>query len=285
MSLSKLVSVFCLLLLLASMSYAQYDAGTLTPPPEGWVNPVKTALKQGKVIIGATITSSDPDVARSLANAGYDFLWIEMEHSPLSLESVREIMLAMHNQRAMPFVRVPWHEQWLHKRVMDIGALGVITPVVNTRAEAQAVVAACKYPPLGVRGIGNSNAISLWGIANYTQWANDNIVVIVIIETPEAVKNIEQIASVPGIDCLFIGASDLASYSGLARTDPKYTTMVNQVMAAGKKHNIAVGWPAGNGGANVLNPLIEQGFTVFQLADERGLMMVGARASLDGVKR
>lgn len=281
------VSLMSLLLFLtmAPCSRAQYDAGTLTPPPEGWVNPVKTALKQGKVVIGATITSPDPDVARSLANAGYDFLWIEMEHSPLSLESVRGIMIAMHGQKAMPFVRVPWHEEWLHKRVMDAGALGVITPVVSTKAEAQAVVAACKYPPLGIRGIGNSNAVSLWGIANYTQWANENIVVIVIIENPEGVKNIEQIASVPGIDCLFIGASDLSSYSGLARTDPKYQAMVNQVLEAGKKHNIPVGWPGGNGGANVLNPLIDQGFRVFQLADERGMMMVGARASLQGVKR
>ncbi len=284
---SKWLFVFLVcsaLVVLGASSRAQYDAGTLTPPPAGWVNPVKTALKAGKVVIGATITSPDPDVARSVANAGYDFLWIEMEHSPLSLESVRNIMLAMHNQKAMPFVRVPWHEQWLHKRVLDIGALGVITPVVSTRAEAEQAVAAAYYPPRGVRGVGNSNAISLWGLANYTQWANENIVNIVIIENPEGVKNVEAIASVPGIDVLMIGASDLASYSGLARTDPKYQAMVSAVLAAGKKHNLAVGWPAGNGGAAALNPLIDQGFRFFQLADERGLMMAGARASLDGVK-
>jgi 4-hydroxy-2-oxoheptanedioate aldolase len=168
--------------------------------------------------------------------------------------------------------------------VLDAGALGVITPVVSNRAEAEAAIAAAKYPPQGVRGVGNSNAVSLWGIANYTQWANDNIVNILIIENAEGVNNADQIASVPGLDVLMIGASDLSSYTGLARNDPKYTAMVTRILEAGKKHNVPVGWPAGNGGAAALNPLIDQGFRFFQLADERGLMMAGARTSLDGVK-
>src|SRR4029453_5564229 len=127
-------------------------------------NPVKKALKAGKVVVGATVTAANPDVAATLAGAGFDFLWIEMEHSPLTLESVRSMILDTRGLRAIPFTRVPVNELWTAKRALDIGSLGVIFPFTSTRELAEQAVKACKYPPQGLRGSGPAVASARWGM-------------------------------------------------------------------------------------------------------------------------
>jgi 2-keto-3-deoxy-L-rhamnonate aldolase RhmA len=266
---------------------AQYQTTTPAAAPVITENPVKKALKEGKVVIGATVTAASPDVAASLAGAGFDFLWIEMEHSPLTLETARSMILATRGLKAMPFTRVPVNEPWLAKRVLDIGSLGVIFPFTSTRELAEQAVKACKYPPLGIRGAGPALASSRWGMsgADYVKFANDNVMVIVIIEQKLAVDNIEEIASVPGIDVLFIGANDL-SYSlgkGGQTTDPVVEEAVSKVLAAGKKHNIPVGYPTGNPAE--INKRIAQGFRFFQASSDLGLMTAGARDVLSKVQR
>src|SRR5262245_13127781 len=208
------VSGVAMWLMFLAEARAQYQSTAPTTAPVITENPVKKALKEGKIVIGATITAASPDVAAAMAGAGFDFLWIEMEHSPLTLETVRSMILATRGLKAMPFTRVPVNEPWLAKRVLDSGSLGVIFPFTSTRALAEQAVKSCKYPPLGIRGFGASLASSRWGFVgqNYAQFANENVMVIPIIEQKQAVDNIEAIASVPGIDVLFIGASDL-SYS------------------------------------------------------------------------
>jgi 2-keto-3-deoxy-L-rhamnonate aldolase RhmA len=226
-------------------------------------------------------------VAASLAGAGFDFLWIEMEHSPLTLETVRSMILATRGLKAMPFTRVPVNEPWMAKRVLDIGSLGVIFPFTSTRALAEQAVKACKYPPQGIRGAGPALAASRWGMSGpaYTKFANDNVMVIVIIEQKQAVDNIEEIAAVPGIDVLFIGVNDL-SYSlgkGGQTTDPIVEEAVSKVLAAGKKYNIPVGYPAGN--PLEINKRIAQGFRFFQASSDLAFMAAGARDVLSKVQR
>jgi 2-keto-3-deoxy-L-rhamnonate aldolase RhmA len=276
---------------LCSMMYgqakAQYQTAAPTAAPVITENPVKKALKEGKVVIGATVTAASPDVAASLAGMGFDFLWIEMEHSPLTLETVRSMILATRGLKAMPFTRVPVNEVWLAKRVLDAGSLGVVFPFTSTRELAEQAVKACKYPPLGVRGAGPALAASRWGMSgtDYTKFANENVMVIVIIEQKQAIDNIEAIAAVPGIDVLFIGANDL-SYSlgkGGQTTDPLVEEAVNKVLAAGKKYNIPVGYPAGN--PTEINKRIAQGFRFFQASSDLGLMAAGARDMLSKVQR
>ena len=273
--------------MLCGQAIAQYQTTAPTTAPTITENPVKKALKEGKVVIGATVTAASPDVAASLAGLGFDFLWIEMEHSPLTLETVRSMILATRGLKAMPFTRVPVNEVWLAKRVLDAGSLGVIFPFTSTRELAEQAVKACKYPPLGVRGAGPALAASRWGMsgADYTKFANQNVMVIVIIEQKQAIDNIEEIASVPGIDVLFIGANDL-SYSlgkGGQTTDPLVEEAVNKVLAAGKKYNIPVGYPAGN--PTEINKRIAQGFRFFQASSDLGLMAAGARDVLSKVQR
>jgi 2-keto-3-deoxy-L-rhamnonate aldolase RhmA len=266
---------------------AQYQTSPPTNTQALAENPVKKALREGKVVIGSTVTAGNVDVAATLAAAGFDFLWIEMEHSPLTLESVRSMILATRGLKAVPFIRVPVNEPWLAKRALDIGGIGVIFPFTSTRALAEQAVKSCKYPPQGIRGFGPAMATSRWGMsgADYVKFANENVLVAVIIEQKQAIENIEEIASVPGIDVLFIGANDLSFSLGVGGklNDPVVEESVAKVLAAGKKHNIPVGYPAGT--PSEINKRIAQGFRFFQASSDLGLMSAGARELLSKIAR
>ena len=119
--------------------------------PSSWENPVKRQLRLGNPVIGLTITVANSDVAAQAGNLGFDFLWIEMEHSPITLETARNMILATRGLKAVPFTRVPVNELWTAKRVLDIGSLGVMFPFTSTPELARQAVAACKYPPEGRR--------------------------------------------------------------------------------------------------------------------------------------
>jgi 2-keto-3-deoxy-L-rhamnonate aldolase RhmA len=276
---------FCLMM--SDQAMAQYQTAAPATGPVIAENPVKKALKEGKVVIGATVTATSPDVAASLAGVGFDFLWIEMEHSGLTLETARSMILATRGLKAMPFTRIPINEPWLAKRVLDIGSLGVVFPFTSTRELAEQAVKACKYPPLGIRGYGPGLAAPRWGMsgADYAKFANENVMVIVIIEQKLAIDNIEEIAAVPGIDVLFIGANDLSFSLGVGGNinSPIVEEAMSKVLAAGKKHNIPVGFPSGNPAE--INKRIAQGFRFFQGTSDLGMMMAGARDTLSKIER
>jgi len=256
------------------------------PTAAGFQNPVKKALKEGQVVIGTTITVANPDVAASMAASGFDFLWIEMEHSPLTLETVRNMILATRGLKAVPFTRVPVNQPWLAKRVLDIGSVGVIFPFTSSRELAAQAVAACKYPPAGIRGYSPGLAANRWGMsaAEYVRWANENVVVVPIIEQKEAVEKIEEIASVPGIDVLFIGVNDLSFSLGMGGqvNHPVVQEAVARIAAAGRKYSLPLGYPTGNPAE--IKRLVAQGFRFFQASSDLGLMQAGARQLLSGAR-
>jgi len=280
-------SCLTLWLLICAEAMAQYQTSPAGAAQAITENPVKKALKEGKVVIGATVTAANPDVAATLAGVGFDFLWIEMEHSPLTLETVRSMILATRGLKAMPFTRVPVNEPWTAKRALDIGSLGVIFPFTSTRELAEQAVKSCKYPPQGIRGYGPAMAAARWEMSgsDYAKFANENVLVVVIIEQKRAIDNIEEIASVPGVDVLFIGVNDLSFSLGVGgkTNDPIVEEAVSKVLAAGKKHNIPVGYPAG---APVeINKRIAQGFRFFQASSDLGLMGAGSRDLLSKIQR
>jgi len=251
-----------------------------------WKNPLKESLNSGKPVIGVTVTVGHPEVAAALATAGYDFFWFEMEHSPITLENLRDMILATRGLPTVPITRVPFNEPWMPKRVLDLGSLGVIFPFTSTRELAEQAVKACKYPPEGVRGFGPGLALSRWNLdgASYIRYANQNVLVVVIIEQKEAVEHIEEIASVPGVDVLFIGANDLSFSLGVGGkvNEPIVQEAIAKVLEAGKRHNIPVGLPVGS--AEEINRRIKEGFRFFQTSSELGLMRSGARALLDKIE-
>jgi 2-keto-3-deoxy-L-rhamnonate aldolase RhmA len=252
-------------------------------PAEGsWENPVKKLLREGQPAIGVTIGVNSVDVAAHAANLGFDFLWIEMEHSPITLETLRNIVLATRGLKAVPFARVPVNELWTAKRVLDAGVLGVIFPFTSTPQLARQAAAACKYPPAGRRGSGAGLAAFRWPTAEgYYDFADRNVLVIVNVEEAEALENIDAIAATPGIDVIFVGTSDLSFSLGLrGRQDhPKLEKAVAKIVAAAQKHNKILGTLTGN--LDQMKKYIEQGFLFFQVGTELGLMAVGARALLD----
>src|SRR5579875_3107182 len=160
-----------------------------------WENPVRSLLKNGTPVVGVTISTTSIEIAAQVADMGFDFLWIEMEHSPITLETARNIILATRGSRTMPFIRVPVNELWTAKRVMDMGALGVIFPFINSAEGARRAAAACKYPPSGLRGSGAGLATFRWPApGGYYDFADKNILVVTNIEEVSAVENIEAIA-------------------------------------------------------------------------------------------
>ncbi len=209
-------------------------------------NKLKAALKQGKIVYGSWLNLSSPSVAEIMAQAGHDFLMIDGEHTAVSNETAQAMMQAMAGTDCTPVMRVAWNDPVRIKQALDIGAQGLVIPVVNTRAEAIAAVQACRYPPAGIRGLAGSRP-SNWGaeMADYVKVANDEICVILQIEHPDAVANVEEIVSVEGIDVAYIGVADLASFMGfggqMSNLDPSVDEAIAKVVAAAKRANVPLG--------------------------------------------
>ena len=249
---------------------------------QAWRNPVRARLEAGDFVAGATITTNSIEAAARAATLGFHFLWMEMEHSPITLETLRAAVLATRGLPAMVFARVPVVELWTAKRVLDQGVSGVIFPFTSTPELAKTAAAACKYPPGGRRGSGAGLASSYWPEpASYHDSADANVMVITVIEEARAVDQIEDIASTPGIDVLFIGTNDLSFSLGLRgrQNEPPLEEAIAKIVAAGKKHKKFLGRPAAS--AERMIEYRRQGFQFFQCTTELGLMAMGARQLLE----
>ena len=247
-----------------------------------WENPVKRKLSAGEPVVACTITTTSIDIAAHAACLGFDFLWIEMEHSPITLETLRSMVLATRGLPALPFARVPLNELWTAKRVLDAGAFGVMFPFTSTPELAAQAAAACRYPPHGRRGSGAGLARFGWPEPErYQDAADENVVVIAIIEEARAVERIDEIAATPGIDALFIGTSDLSFSLGLRgqQNDPKLADAIAKIVDAGKRHGKALGRPAA--GPEQVAQFREQGFQLFQAPSDIGFLTAGAKKYLE----
>jgi 2-keto-3-deoxy-L-rhamnonate aldolase RhmA len=256
------------------------------PPPGSWENPVKTLLQSGQSAIGVTITVNSVEMAAQAASLGFDFLWIEMEHSPVSLETVRQIVLATRGLKAVPFARVPVNELWTAKRVLDAGVLGVIFPFTSHPDLARQAVAACKYPPAGRRGSGAGLATFRWPAPEgYYDFADRNVLVIAVIEEAAAIDRIDDIAATPGLDVLFVGPSDLSFSLGLRgqMDHPRVEEAIGRVLAAAKKHGKIPGRLATSSAQ--IQRCLDQGFRFIQAGTEVNLMADGARQLLSPLGR
>jgi 2-keto-3-deoxy-L-rhamnonate aldolase RhmA len=254
--------------------------------PEAMENPLKRMLREGNYVIGTTITVASAETAAQAATLGFDFLWIEMEHSPITLETLRTMVLATRGLKAVPIARVPVNELWTAKRVLDAGALGVIFPFCSTPELAQQAVAACKYPPHGRRGSGPGLASFRWPAPEgYHTFADNNVMVVIIIEEVRALEQVEAIAATPGVDVIFVGTSDLSFSMGLRGQSghPRVQEALKRIVAAGKTNGKFVGLPVKD--SDQIKKYVDLGFQWFQTATELGLMARGARDLLDPLGR
>ena len=180
------------------------------------VNQFKRALGSGRTIFGAWLGSGAASTAEAMGCAGFDFLVVDMEHTPVDAPQLIELLRAVEGTPAPAVVRMPWNDMVMVKRALDAGAQTVMLPFVQNAEEARRAVAYTRYPPDGVRGVAGSHRASRYAtVPNYLQNANAEICVIVQIETLAALEQLPQIAAVPGVDSIFIGPSDLSASMGL----------------------------------------------------------------------
>jgi len=251
-----------------------------------WTNPVKIKLEKGEPVFGVVISVNNVEVAAHAAGLGFDFLWLEMEHTPVSLETVRNVVLATRGLPAVPFARPPVNELWTAKRVLDAGVLGVIFPFTSTPQLAQRAVAACRYPPRGLRGSGATLAQFRWPAPQgYYDFADKNVLVVAVVEDTAGLAQIDEIAATPGIDVIFIGTSDLSFSLGLrGRQDhSRLDSAVAKIVAAAKKHGKVLGRPARTPAQ--VKRFQKQGFRFFMTATDLELMADGSEQLLKPLGR
>jgi len=247
-------------------------------------NRVKELWREDKASIGTWLALGSPIVSEIVANVGFDWVVIDTEHGAIDIETTQSIIQAILTTNVVPIVRVPWNDPALIKRALDAGGYGVVVPMVNSKEDAEKAVQASRYPPAGFRSVGGPR-FRLYGGLDYFEHANEEILVIVQIEHGDAVKNIDEILSVPGIDAYFIGPNDLAASLGvklgLDNPDPRHVEAINQVLAAGKKHNVPGGIQVLS--AEAVNHRIAQGFKFIALASDEAFLRGGAIATLGKV--
>jgi 2-dehydro-3-deoxyglucarate aldolase/4-hydroxy-2-oxoheptanedioate aldolase len=209
------------------------------------INRFKEKIAQGQLFLGTCITFNDPTVTEALCDL-LDFVWIDMEHNALTLEAVQGHIMATKGSETIPLVRVPWNDPVLIKPVLDIGAAGVIVPLIRTGEDARRAVAACLYPPAGIRGFGPrrpSNYGRLSG-PEFCQAVNDSMIVIVQIEHIEAVTNLDDILAVPGLSGIVIGPNDLAGSMGYIGQPnrPEVWKVMETVIARARRKGVPAGF-------------------------------------------
>ncbi len=239
----------------------------------GLYNTVKAKLEAGGLVLGGTVSTADPEIYCAMADAGFDFIWIEMQHSHLNYTDAARMIFACRDAPAIPFIRVPDATEGDIQKATDIGALGIIVPMVDTAEKMENAVRFAKFPPQGRRSQGGGQYGAIWG-GGYRQTANENIMVIAMIETLEGVAAADEIAAVEGVDVVFVASSDLGSFSGRRQGDPEYEALVDRVVeqtnGAGKFLGGPSAWMTSR-----------DGYQFFQAPGTNALIRTGARLILE----
>jgi len=251
---------------------------TLSQPAESQqvriFNTVKQKLAAGEQVVGATVATADADIYCAVADAGFDFIWIEMQHSPLTFTDAARMIWACRDAPAIPFIRVPTATEGDIQKATDIGALGIIVPMVDSMDEIRNAVTYAHYPPLGKRSQGGGQYRALWG-EDYRAAANENIMVVAMIEQPSGVEIVDEVANLEGVDVVFIASSDLGSFTGLPQGHPDYEALVTRVkdatLGAGRTVGGPLAWLS-----------TRDGYGLFQAPTTTSLVRSGAQAVLQG---
>jgi 2-keto-3-deoxy-L-rhamnonate aldolase RhmA len=258
---------------------ATWKYGTAFDPPKGakiW-NPVKVKMQAGGKVTGGTLFgATDPSVYCAMANAGYDFIWTEMQHDLRDWQAVARMWRTCPHAKAVPGVRIAYTDEREIQHALDGGALVLVVPTVDTPEEARQVVDWTYFPPRGRRSNGGGQAFDagMYGgvPGGYRNTINDNIVLILMIETLEGVKNAEAIAKTPGVTAVFAASGDLANFTGYRQGQPDYERVINIV------HDAAIA-----AGVRLCGPFAwrdRPDFTCFQAGSETAAIARGVAAEL-----
>ncbi|MCK9685000.1 HpcH/HpaI aldolase family protein [Scleromatobacter humisilvae] len=249
-------------------------------------NRLRSIWKSGGAVVNGWLAIPSSFSAETMAHQGWDSLTIDLQHGVVDYASMVPMLQAISTTDTVPVVRVPWLEAGILMKTLDAGAYGVICPMVNTREDAQKLVAWTHYAPQGTRSFGPVRA-SLYGGADYAEHANDTIVTFAMIETAQALDNLDEILSVEGLDAIYIGPSDLSLALGCRPVfddvDPKAAQAIAHILARAKAHGLVAG--IHNGTTDGALARIANGFQFVTVGSDARFIAAGAQQTVARMRR
>ena len=241
-------------------------------------NPALAKLRAGGMTSGISVSLDSPDLAELAAHIGFDYIWLEWQHGQFSEHTLNNAIARFLPVDTAPIVRVKSHEPGTINHALDMGAMGVIVPMVETAEEARAIAHVTYYPPLGRRSTGGMR-LALLG-DDYTERANDEMLLVVMVETESAIANVAEIMAVPGVDVVLIGPGDLMlDVQAQGKDAAHHERLVQQVLTASQQTGIAAGYVCPN--LEVADERVAQGFRFVSCGSDSGLLRTGFQSILE----
>jgi 4-hydroxy-2-oxoheptanedioate aldolase len=248
-------------------------------------NRIKQIWRDGRFVTLGWLSVSHGFTAEVMARQGFDALCVDMQHGLTDMNDVWPMLQAISQTDTVPVVRVPWNDPATIMKALDLGAYGIIVPLINTAEDAAKAVAACRYPPVGMRSSGPVRAVH-YGGADYLAKANDEIVVMAMIETKEGLANLDAICATKGLDAVYIGPADLSFALGLPpgpdKTDAVHMATCDKIRDAAHKHGIKAVMHCAS--AAFAAGAVKRGFDMVMLTSDLNSMIAGARRQLEELK-
>ena len=249
-------------------------------------NKLRTLWSEDKAAVNGWLAIANSFCAETMAHQRWDTLTIDLQHGVVDYQAMVGMLQAISTTATVPIVRVPWLEPGIIMKTLDAGAYGVICPMVNTREEAQRFVAYTSYAPQGTRSFGPVRAL-LYGGADYPSKANETIVRFAMIETAQALDNLDAILSVEGLDAIYIGPSDLSLALGCKPqfddVEPKVAQAIDHIVARAKAHGVVAG--IHNGRSDVAKARIAKGFRFVTVSSDARLIAAGSQQVLSEMRQ
>ena len=249
-------------------------------------NTLRAIWTRGEAVVNGWLSIPSAFSAEVMAHQGFDSLTVDMQHGVIDYQVAVTMLQAISTTPVIPLARVPWNDPARLMKILDAGAYGVICPMVNTREEAEALVQACRYPPRGHRSWGPVRA-SIYAGSDYGDHANDEIIVMPMIETAEALKNLDAILSVPGVDAVYVGPSDLSLALGytprLDQTEPAVVDAQLKILEGCRRHGVVAG--IHNATAAYALKMIAAGYQFVTLASDSRFLAAKAAEEVAVVRK
>src|SRR5262250_649929 len=248
-------------------------------------NRIKQIWREGRSVTMGWLSVANGFTAEVMARQGFDALCVDMQHGLTDMSNLWPMLQAISQTDTVPVVRVAWNDPATIMKALDLGAYGILVPLINTAEDAAKAVAACRYPPVGMRSSGPVRAVH-YGGADYLAKANDEIVVMAMIETKEGLANLDKICATPGLDAVYIGPAALSFALGLAprgdNPDPTHIATCDKIRDAAHKHSIKAVMHCAS--ATFAAGAVKRGFDSVMLTSDLASMIAGARRQLDDLK-
>ena len=248
-------------------------------------NRIRALWSAGGAALNGWLAIPNSFSAETMAHQGWDSLTIDMQHGVVDYQAALGMLTAISTTAVVPVVRVPWLDPGIIMKMLDAGAYGVICPMVNTREDAEKLVAATRYPPLGSRSFGPIRAL-LYAGADYPTQANASVIAFAMIETRQALDNLDQILSVPGLDAVYIGPADLSLALGCTpkfdQDEPLVLEAIEHILTRAKAHGVVAG--IHNATPEYALKMIAKGFQFVTVGSDARLMAAGAQQAVSKLR-